>query len=332
MATRRKFRARSILLLLFALLAGVEILLRVVDFRYEPDTEFSYPRPIDFAQVQYDPELFWKLKPGTSAVNAWGFPGDEIVVEKPAGTYRILFFGDSIMEAGYPAEVETCLQEAGVTGAETIPLAVRGFSSYQGRILAEKYGRLLNPDLVVVQFGWNDHWLAFGEPDAEKSFTPPPAASLGFYWVYDRVRVLQGVSWVWGGLSGQGNDMTGERRVPPEVYRDNLQEIRAFFEQENIPVVFVTAPSTHKQFGVPDDLIKRRFARDAASLLHDHEMYNAIVRKVAGEKLMDVAAALDSYARDDLRRLFQSDGIHPTRAGTEEIATIVCESIFRNFP
>ncbi len=315
------------LLLLGLFLAGLEMILRAGKFRYEPDAEFSYPRPNDFAEVRYDPELFWTLRPNDPGVNSRGFFGKEIVVEKPAGAYRILFIGDSIMEAGYPAQVEACLRDAGVAGAEAISLAVRGYSSYQGRVVAEKYGKLLQPDLVLVQFGWNDHWLAFGKPDAEKSFAAPSEWVLKIHRVYDRVRVLQAAGWVWGVLLGQGNTATGQLRVSPEAYADNLRAMQKLFEADNIPVWIVTAPSAHAQFGVAEDLIQRQFAKDAESVITLHTAYNEIAREVAGERLVDVAGAFEGVPADDMRTLFQLDGIHPTHAGTEKIADVVCEAI-----
>lgn len=316
-----------LLFLLVLFLAGLEMILRAVKFRYEPDAEFSYPRPNDFAEVRYDPDLFWTLRPDDPGVNSWGFLGKEIAVEKPAGTFRILFIGDSIMEAGYPAQVEACLRDEGVQGVETISLAVRGYSSYQGRVVAEKYGMMLQPDLVFVQFGWNDHWLAFGKPDTEKSFAAPSEWVLKIHRVYDRVRVLQGAGWVWGVLLGQGNSVTGQLRVSPEVYAENLRAMQTLFEAENVPLWIVTAPSAHAQFGVAEDLIVRQFAKDAESVITLHTAYNEIAREVAGEKLVDVAGMFEGVSAEDLRSLFQLDGIHPTHAGTEKIAAVVCEAI-----
>jgi lysophospholipase L1-like esterase len=321
-----------LLFLLMLFLIGLEIVLRAVTFRYEPDAEFSYPRPADFAEVRYDPELFWTLNPEDAGVNARGFLGKEMTVEKPAGTYRMLFIGDSIMEAGYPEEVEVCLQAAGFANIEAVSLAVRGYSSYQGQVMAEKYGRLLQPDLVLVQFGWNDHWLAFGEPDVEKSFAPPSEWALKIHGVYDRVRVFQAAGWVWGVLLGQGNAITGAMRVSPEAYADNLRAMKTLFEGDNVPVWILTAPSAHAQFGVSEDLIQRQFAKDAESVLSLHAAYNEIAREVAGEKLVEVAGAFEAFTAAEMRTFFQLDGIHPTRLGTEKIASVVCEAVHPYLP
>lgn len=310
--------------ILLLLLLVLEVILRAANFRYEWDAEFAYPRPADFAQVRYDPDLFWTLNPSDPGVNSWGFLGDEISVEKPTNAYRILFIGDSIMEAGYPKTVETCLHAAGFADVEAIPLAIRGYSSYQGQVVAEKYGRLLTPDMVIVEFGWNDHWLAFGKPDAEKTFPAPSAKILAFHRVYDRVRVLQGLGWIWGVGLGQGNTRSDQVRVPLDAYVENLTAIRTLFEQEAIPVLFVTAASAQAQIGVPEDLIQRGFVKDAASIIQLHETYNDRVRTMTG--VIDLAAEIEKLEADK-RSLFQADGIHPTHTGTEVFGQVVCDAI-----
>ncbi|GAB4580341.1 MAG: SGNH/GDSL hydrolase family protein [Anaerolineales bacterium] len=325
----KKLRPYIFSLLFAVFLIGLEFLLREVDFRYEPDAEFSFPRPADFAQVRYHPDLFWTLNPDDPGVNDRGFLGEEVVVEKPVGVYRILFIGDSIMEAGYPREVGACLHDGGEANIEAITLAVKGYSSYQGKKVAEQFGQPLNPDLVVVQFGWNDHWLAFGEPDAEKSFSSPPAWRLAIHHVYDRVRVLQVLGWVWGVGLGQGNVVTDQLRVPVEAYRSNLIEISTLFAQDEVPVIFVTAPTSHEQLGVPEELIQRRFAAEPNSVRDLHQVYNQITREVAGENLVDVAREFAAMGAEDIRPYFQQDGVHPTRAGTQKIAELVCEKVIQ---
>lgn len=299
----------------------------MASFRYEWDAEFAYPRPADFAHLRYDPDLFWTLNPDDPDVNSWGFLGKEIRPEKTPGTYRILFIGDSIMEAGYPNVVGRCLHAEGIANVEVVPLAIGGYSSYQGRVLAEKYGHTLTPDLVIVQFGWNDHWLAFGEPDAEKAFSAPSEGVLAFHRMYDRVRVLQAMGWVWGVALGQGNIITEQMRVSPEAYVENLTAIRAVFAQENIPVWFVTAPSALEQLGVPADLLVRGFVKDATQVLQLHTFYNTLVRDMAGKEVIDIATELENLSTEETRTLFQIDGIHPTRTGTEKIGQRVCEAI-----
>ena len=321
-------RRGKFFLALAMLITLVELALRFAHFRFEPDREFGYPRAADFGFLQYDPDLFWKINPNQEGINSWGFPGREINPVKPEGVYRMVFLGDSILYAGYPFLVEQCLHDAEVQ-VEVIPLAVPGYSSYQGHLLAEKFGALLKPDLVVVQFGWNDHWLAYGEPDAQKTFSPPRSWSVPFHvYLYDRVRILQGLGWVGALVFGKGKSVTEEVRVPPAQYQENLRAIQATFEKDQTPVVFVTAPSAHPKLGVPEEIVQNGFAVGSASVLQLHQVYNQIVREIAGEDwVFDLQAEFDTLSEGDLKEMFQPDGIHPTEMGTAEIASGFCRFI-----
>ena len=126
--------------------------------------------------IKTHPTRFWEYRPGwvrrhrgvTYNINAHGLRGPLVPFEKEPGERRILFLGDSCTQQGYPAEVATLLTETG--GGEgpdfdSVTLAVAGYSSFQGRVIAERLAGGLEGDLALVYFGWNDHWLANGAPD-----------------------------------------------------------------------------------------------------------------------------------------------------------------------
>jgi lysophospholipase L1-like esterase len=316
------------------LLAGLflsltEIVLRLIHFHYEPDLEFSYPRPGDFSQLRYDPDVFWTLDPAQPDVNEWGFPGDEILIPKRKGEFRILFLGDSVMQAGYPALVEGCFQQRGYSQVKAVSLAIYGYSSYQGRVLAEKYGEMLEPDLVVVEFGWNDHWLAYGEPDAEKQFHPLSPTKLLWHKALARSRLLQGLAWMETHLTeGKKNPLPGGVRVSAEQYRENLTRIREIFEGKNIPVVFITAPSGWARLGAPEEIFARGFATHAESVTVLHAQYNQIVRETGGEGyVLDLEKQIQGSSAEQLAQFFETDHIHPSKSGSQEIAQWVCAFI-----
>jgi lysophospholipase L1-like esterase len=327
-------RKRKYFLFFAVILSSIEVLLRFVNFRFEPNAEFGYPHPADFSELRYHPELFWTLNPSEIGVNSWGFPGEEIVTPKPKDVFRLLFLGDSIMQAGYPRWVESCLREAGFQNIEAVTLAVNGYSSYQGRVLADNFGLLLEPDLVILQFGWNDQWLAYGDPDVEKVFPRPHPVSITFHKVYDRVRILQGLAWLWAGLTKYPvNQRITEVRVPQDDYRENLRHIQQIFEDNNIPVYFVTAPSTHSAFGVPEEIIAGGFAVDSESVTSLNQTYNQIVREgTPKEKLVDFARDFSSASLDELDKWFNDDGFHPTELGSIEMGQRICEIILPAMP
>ena len=158
-----------LLAVLNVLLLTPELILRKVGFQSELGVQFGYPEPTTFETFLPDEQLFWRLPPNQDGTNALGFRGRDWVIPKPPDVYRVMFLGDSVLRA-YPGLVELILNadRSRTEFVETLNLSVEGYSSYQGRILTDRLGAVLEPDLVIVSFGWNDHWQAYGNPDAAK--------------------------------------------------------------------------------------------------------------------------------------------------------------------
>jgi lysophospholipase L1-like esterase len=330
---RRAPRWLLSLAMLNLLIVVPEIALRAVDFRYVSGIQLQNSRL--FVAYQPDEELFWVLRGDDPAANSLGLPGGEVAVPKPDGTYRILFLGDSVMQQGYPGMVQAILN----TGAgrresvEAVTLALSGYSSHQGVVLAEKYGTAFQPDLVVVCYGWNDHWQAYQATDAEKVVNVPHGAFAEVVeLLYDNLRLFQGVRWLGAQLSGGANPLD-EVRVPPSDYEANLSRIAGIFSAGGIPIMFITAPTSHYALGVPDGIVEQHFAKSKESITDMHRAYNEIVRAVAqahGAPLLDLEA--DWADSPSLRAIFSADGIHFTQNGLAALAQRVAAFIEANFP
>jgi lysophospholipase L1-like esterase len=306
-----------------------ELLLRVVDFKYVSRIEFGSPRTAIFESLVPDERLFWRLPSHLPGVNSLGFHGDEIVTPKPDGTCRVLYLGDSCTDygfpRGYPALTESLLNADHrldfEVHFESVVLALGGYTSHQGQALADMYGEQLEPNLAVVFFGWNDHWLARGAIDAEKAIRISKWSN-----TYNRLskqsRLLQALirfSVIW--TYGNAEALLEEVRVPIGSYEENLLNIAAIFHRLRTPVVFLTAPTSHYVIGVPDYLIDLGYTRDKKTVLALHQSYNQVVRKVAEETesfLLDLESTFNSQR--DIGRYFISDGIHSTGPGLELIA------------
>ena len=101
-------------------------------------------------------------------INSLGFRGPELAAEKPAGTFRILFLGDSITlggrlpeEAVWVSRVAKALgprYEAANAGASDVGLVE------EARVLREA-GLSIRPDLVVLAWYLNDARPPVGFPD-----------------------------------------------------------------------------------------------------------------------------------------------------------------------
>jgi lysophospholipase L1-like esterase len=83
-------------------------------------------------------------------------------VTSPKRRFRVLALGDSCTfglgvedDATWPAQLERALRTQGID-AEVVNAGVPGYSAFQGMRFLETRGLSLEPDVVVVTFGFND--------------------------------------------------------------------------------------------------------------------------------------------------------------------------------
>jgi lysophospholipase L1-like esterase len=310
-----------------------EVFLRLRGFGYEPNVQFGYPRPRQISSEERDERLFWTLPKSRPGINTYGFEGLEPARPKPAGTYRIVFLGNTCTSSGFTAIVELILRETRPE-VECLNFALPGYSSYQGAVIARSFLADLEPDLLIVSFGWNDRWLAFGEVDAKKRIVAGRGAGEGAAGeIYSRWRLLQLARKTLAPILGDSKPLDVSR-VPADQFMMNLEEIGAKAESLGVPVIFATEPSSHPSLGVPNDVVSSAYAKskeDALALFRD---YNDIIRRVARERssrrLLDLDALLSS--RSDVRRLFEGDGVRYSKAGAAFIADLEARFILKQFP
>ncbi|MFC1601114.1 SGNH/GDSL hydrolase family protein [Candidatus Sumerlaeota bacterium] len=311
---------------------------RANKYYYRAAVQFAYPTPEAFAFFDLDPDLFWRFRAGADGVNSLGMAGGEIAVPKPADVFRILFLGDSCTYLGYiPGKVEERLNRRPPPGkrVECVALAVPGYSSHQGRILAQRYGRVFEPDLAVVYFGWNDHWRAYGAVDAEKKVYMPTTWSERFRdWAFQHSRLLNFFRQSVRERVGADSSLR-QLRVPPKTYRENLTEIQRTFTSQGLPVVMITAATSYYRLGIPafSDIEDRTLSQETA--IRDHRWYNEIVRQLAREHdllLLDLAKAYSALSVAELDETFTLDGIHFSDRGqqrlADEIERVIREQVF----
>ena len=159
-------------LLLFGLTlsAGTaEILLRIVGPSAEP-----WAKPVDedardlpvFKDL-WDitkPNLRGQFKGRLYTSNSAGFRGPEVVIAKPAGTFRILLLGDSFTngqgvryEESYSALLSAALNSSGDSRRyEVLNLGIGGFNLWSSVHRLKLDGLKFNPDLVIYGYTAND--------------------------------------------------------------------------------------------------------------------------------------------------------------------------------
>lgn len=185
----RAAAAKNLLLLLASLLillVAAELLTRLIapriPFPGEEDAVWSIHRRSP------DPVLVYEPRPGaqssrprvwdegqtvTYTINALGIRDrEDMTAEKPAGTRRVTFLGDSVafglevdLEETLVKQVERLLgQFTGQAGpVECLNLGVSGYSPLQEVALLEKKGLGFSPDLVVICYNLNDPMDFSGE-------------------------------------------------------------------------------------------------------------------------------------------------------------------------
>ncbi|MBE8233639.1 MAG: SGNH/GDSL hydrolase family protein [Endozoicomonadaceae bacterium] len=116
---------------------------------------------------KYDPDLFWTLKPyavmrGVMDTNSQGLRGPEIA-PKTNDKFRILSLGESStygtkvkFEETYSKILEKTLGAMQGKPVEVINAGVPGYSMFQGLTFLHLHGLDLNPDMVLIYFGFND--------------------------------------------------------------------------------------------------------------------------------------------------------------------------------
>ena len=126
------------------------------------------------AFTQYDPLLGWRIRPNaywkavmddystTMQYGPKGLRGKDRPYAKPAGIYRILVLGDSMVD-GFSVELKDRVSEVleNQLGPRTdvVNLGVSGYSTDQEALMLESEGLKYQPDLVVVFFYYNDIWM-----------------------------------------------------------------------------------------------------------------------------------------------------------------------------
>lgn len=229
----------------------------------------------------------------------------------------IVFMGDSCTEFGsYPSRVLAVLHAAGSPLATGVKLGVGGWSSEQGLEQLRRDVIPLQPKVITVYYGWNDHWVAMGLTDPEIARA-------------DRLMALAHVSrvvqlWLRLETNMAARRVPRPNRVPLPRYDANLRAIVTEARASGITPLLITAPSNHVAGHEPAYLATRHL-RSLGELVPLHAAYVDATRRVAretGAPICDAAAAFTALPLPH-DAYFQRDGIHLTETGDREMAKVV---------
>jgi lysophospholipase L1-like esterase len=297
----------------------VEIFLRITGFgQIQPTLQFDLKTraAVQAGFVVADSDLLWRQ--ADTAPTEFDRMIKAVHVGQPAPTkgrkYRIICLGDSctrIVIQGWPYSF---LLEGriGPDRVEVFNASVPGYTSYQGLAWVKMQLLQYEPDLIVVYFGWNDHWRSTGMTDREYAATLSP-------W---RPRLLQ---------------LFRRRVEPPPVrvsqaeFRENLQQIATLVRQHGGQLLLLTGPS-HITAAGRERLLADGYIRSEDEPERMHRRYLDIVRSLDEEpatRVYDAARLFDQL--NDPEQLLHLDGIHPTDLGHAVLAAQLAEYIDQHY-
>jgi lysophospholipase L1-like esterase len=291
-----------------------------------------------------DPILHFKvnpeLRPNDQPLNREGFRSAEFTPKRP-GVYRILSLGDSctfgyiaremigfVMQP-YPLRLERIIQRrVGEGRVEVLNAGVPGYNSYQGILLLRTRLRDMEPDLITVRFGWNDHFLT---PRGERAgFYREPQTKLGLF-----VEDLLLRSQLYAFIRRLGLELRALREpvkeqvraafrrqkewaptIPIQDYARNLRRIVEIGRSRGADVWLLTAPRNPAPNDEAKEILSRHNRIDFDRLMRVHDEYNAVVRRVGAEMGTLVVDMDRAYRRYRGAPVFiPTDVPHPTQAG-----------------
>lgn len=299
---------------IMGLLAG-ELALRIGGFRFQtfPTVQFGWPEPWAIDNVYTpDRDVFWVTR------EYW-----DVLASARQNRPGIMFMGDSSTQFGaYPRLTLERLAARGSPFASGITVGVGGWSTEQGLAQLRRDVLPLRPRVVTILYGWNDHWLAYGRPDAEAR---PGRLS---FWLSQHSRTAQLFLKVRFAVASRTSE--SQVRVQLPRYRQNLATMVRLARDAGSQVVVITAPSDHVPGQEPQYLALRHVKR-LSDVVPLHRAYVDATRQVAaaeGAVVCDAAVAFDALG-PTRRHHFKQDGIHLSEAGDRMLANLLTDCIER---
>ena len=310
MSPQRKILFSALIIVLA--LAMLEGGLRLAGYRFNPYRQFMLGVATEVT-AEYDQHLFWRPV---------GSPDRELE-QRPAGTPGVLMLSDSVgVLSRYPDLLRGILR-ARLGGREPVVLnaSVTGYTSFQGLRFLEQRVAAARPNVVTVNFGYNDHWNS-GNTRTDKE-QRPPSNSLTQWVGHSRLLgLVAGLFLRFRSDHYQAFPLPrlGEHcRVPVGDYDQNLRRFVALSRQHRFKLVLLTSPFLqHKP-------------KQGGSWIPLHQRYNAVVRALCEEmpevKCLDMVEA--RRHRPELWR--EEDGakdpVHFNEQGGKMVAQRLAEII-----
>jgi len=299
-----------------------------------------------FRWLEYHPVLGWQNMPGYRegdiTIDSLSFRGGDTSVRKPPDTVRIICAGDSRtfgiwqdsrgvrFDNAYPPMLQRAAEGGGTTRLEVINAGVIGYSSAHGLRQFQMRLLTLDPDVLVVSFGVNDH--AFSWNPALRSLEPRRPWERDLLYRVGDLRIVQFGLRLHQSFAPHALPFS-VRWVDPDEYEYTLRRFAEVSRQHGVRLVFLIQALRPVEQGdsLPLSSDQPRQdpyavvgARDLADLHRLAGEYAAVVRRVAADTGTPVADAAAAFAARRGELLFGAyDVIHPNPRGAAVIARTV---------
>ena len=336
--------------------AAAELFLRAVRFDRPPHLRSlttpsvaGFEGTMEFHVHTYlaPPGYVWLSQTNTAYTDRYGFRKPELPIVKEPGKVRVAFLGGSTTQGGYRPYPERAVRllnlALGTNRYEALNVACSSYSTHQSLIALQRWVLPRDPDVVVVYHGWNDsHVAADGFSDAEKDLAASHPALHN-----PRVTQLLVSSRLFALMTSIARrfDRTWPRqRVPPEVFRRNLESIVSLCRERGIPVVVIGKPASRARPVPPFNPISFQAYRPMLSTtnsdaLYDaiHHIYSSLQRSFSGAQgvtFCDAEGFLNELQNRQAAgefgpdvRIFRDDACHLYEFAEEHLAYLVACAI-----
>lgn len=277
-----------------------------------------------------DPELIFAFRKGEEydgvIINSLGYRDREVNPKKEDGAMRVICMGDSVTAQGNPGYcgyLHEMLDASAPTNQswEAFNMAVYGYSSAQGLRVFQLQTKNLEPDIITLFYGWNDHW-----PEMQK----------------DRDRMSRKMSRLYGTIYEQLQDKlsfklvhnliihgdVGSRirnepgfRVPPEEYKSTLKRFVEEIRSVGAKPIIITAP---RRDVFPS---KKKYSELNIDYNEVHDEYAEYTRGIAKSENVEVLDLHKIFSTAEYDAFFSADGIHFNQEGLQKIAILLNDKI-----
>lgn len=329
----------SILTIAF-LLGSLELGARFFGRGREISVYEEHQRIIDVLGLQdlnetmtFDRHLFWRLKPHLKEKRVQGAVRGELIEFRvttndfglrdaeigPKRGLRILALGNSCTfgvgvegEDSFPEQLENLLGSSVPDGIEVLNAGTPGFTAFQGRRFLERIGDDLDPDIVLVSFGFNDSdvWSSRTDRETAAVFDPEGwrkwARRSAFY------RLLAAAL----PRRGEGGSQNGAGQIPrlmPDEFYEEMTGIASWAQDRGKNVLFLVWP----------------YRKQVTESRPEPIVYQPLILKVAADTRSPAINLIDALlvAGEELEfsgELFV-DHVHASPLGCRVVATAIAD-------